>query len=469
MFSPPDAYLNLFYYNICNNIHNPKFSEILFMKKLLSFLLFYSSLSAYENTRTGTTYNEVPWGAGAVLRNTSSLFTSPVFSGSEEDVSNFILLLYYQGEHLYMDGTEFGYRADITEEWSISAFARLRFTNLPEEKQNQYQLDSYDPGLQLRYTFHEGTYAEIELMTDIHNSFYANLAYQHTYSTENIDFIPYGMLSYKSSSYNTRYYGLKDLDGLQTEKLDAGMNVTAGIDLWYHLYSDFYLYGRAQVEFLSPSASKSPYIAENQLYEYWLGMALRNDKNRPLQTDLQSKPYLRAAYGFATTANLGEIIIGETVPDKFNNRMVSLFYGHPLSDTLFNLPVSVYFTPGIAWHQTSDVQDNIAEFILAMKAFYTIPLPWHVRLGVATGLSYVTDTTYIEDIDMDPGKQSSKLLQHLGFSIDLSLEDILGTTLEGLWIGYDIHHRSAVFEHASQYGHFKGGSNYNSIYLQYHY
>ncbi|MCF6206920.1 MAG: hypothetical protein L3J47_08550 [Sulfurovum sp.] len=115
------------------------------------------------------------------------------------------------------------------------------------------------------------------------------------------------------------------------------------------------------------------------------------------------------------------------------------------------------------------MQDNGNEIVAAMKAYYTIPLPWRVRLGVATGISYITDTTYIEDIDMDPGEISSKLLQYLDFSVDLNLGDLFGEPVEDLWLGYGIHHRSAVFEQSSQYGHFKGGSNYNTVYLQYHY
>lgn len=38
--------------------------------------------------------------------------------------------------------------------------------------------------------------------------------------------------------------------------------------------------------------------------------------------------------------------------------------------------------------------------------------------------------------------------------------------LNNVWIGYSLHHRSAIFEKASQYGRIKGGSNYNTLYLQ---
>ena len=440
------------------------------MKKCFAAASLCSFLCAGENHGTiPTTYNEVPWGAGAVVRSTNIPYGMPFSIENGAHTSSFIQLLYYRGEHFYMDGTELGYRSHITHDWTLAAFTRLRFADLPEEVQNQYQLDGYDPGVQLRYIFGKAHHADFEILTDMRSNFYANLAYRYSYITDDFAFVPYGILGYKSSGYNTRYYGLEDIETLPTAKLDSGIDFTTGIDIWYHLISNFYLYGKAQIKFLNAEATDSPYVSENQQYEYWLGFSFKNDKNKPLQRELKSKPYFRLAYGFATTANLGEIIVGETIPDEFENRMISLFYGHPLSDTFFNLPVSIYFTPGIAWHRASDVQEDIGEFILALKAYYTIPLSWRVRFGVATGISYVTDTTYIEDIDMNPDKQSSKLLQYLGFSVDLNLGDIFGEKVEDLWLGYDIHHRSAVFENASEYGRFKGGSNYNTVYLQYHF
>ncbi|MDF5089150.1 MipA/OmpV family protein, partial [Vibrio parahaemolyticus] len=36
-----------------------------------------------------------------------------------------------------------------------------------------------------------------------------------------------------------------------------------------------------------------------------------------------------------------------------------------------------------------------------------------------------------------------------------------------MWVGYSLHHRSAIFESASQFGRIKGGSNYNTIYFQF--
>ncbi|AKF26013.1 hypothetical protein YH65_08005 [Sulfurovum lithotrophicum] len=408
-------------------------------------------------------YRQPRWGVGAVWRHVNVPFNERFATHNGETTVSFIPTFYYNGEHLYFDGTELGYRADIADNLSLAAFTRLRLADFPENRQNEYQDDGYDPGVKLRYTFTRGQYADLELMTDMKGNAYGNFTYEHTFYWNDLDLMPYATASYKSSGFNMRYYGL------ERESLDSGIDLALGMDIWYHLYSNFYLYGKIQTKFLNSGATKSTYIGEDRQNEYWLGFAFRDDKDKPEQTQLQSKPYFRLAYGFATTANLGEILVGDTIPDKFNNTMSSLFYGYPLSDTFFNFPVSIYLTPGVVWHHTSEVQDTSEEFVLALKAYYTIPLPWRVRLGVATGISYVTNITYIENADMDPGIKSSKLLEHLGFSADISLEDIFGDTLDGLWLGYDIHHRSAVFKSASEYGNFKGGSNYNTVYLQYHF
>ena len=441
------------------------------MKKsfILCSTLFILSCLHAEETTIEKGFPATAWGAGAAVRSTNVPYAAPFAQTNGENTSSFIHLLYFEGEHFYMDGTEIGYRAPLTDAFSIAAITKLRMADIPEAHQNAYQLDGYDPGVQLRYSFDKGNYAQIEAMTDMHNNFYANLYYQYSYGWGDFDCIPYAQATYKNSGFNTYYYGLGAIDTEPTHNLGAGVDLSLGLDVWYHLASNFYLYGKAQTKFLNSEAKKSPYVSESRQDEFWLGFAFKNDKNQPLEPSLKSRPYIRLAYGFATVSNLGEIFVGNVTHDDFENRMISLFYGHPVSDTFFNLPISIYFTPGIVWHQTSQVQKNSYEVVAAMKAYYTIPLPWRVRLGVGTGISYITNTTYIEDVDMDPGEKSSKLLQYLDFSVDMNMGDIFGKNVEKLWLGYGIHHRSAVFESASEYGYFKGGSNYNTVYLQYHF
>ena len=127
-------------------------------------------------------------------------------------------------------------------------------------------------------------------------------------------------------------------------------------------------------------------------------------------------------------------------------------------------------TSGYAYHHASEVQDQTSEFILAIKGYYTFNWPIDWRLGAAEGLSYAVTVPYVEQVDMeDKGYDPSNLMNFLDLSLDLNLGDLFRTKkLQGLWLGYRIHHRSGMFETSSMFGNVKGGSNINTVYLQYH-
>ena len=68
------------------------------------------------------------------------------------------------------------------------------------------------------------------------------------------------------------------------------------------------------------------------------------------------------------------------------------------------------------------------------------------------------------------GYRFSNLMNYIDVTADFSLGDTIGVKqMNNLYFGVDIHHRSSLFESASAFGRIKGGSNYNSIYLQYHF
>jgi outer membrane protein len=140
-----------------------------------------------------------------------------------------------------------------------------------------------------------------------------------------------------------------------------------------------------------------------------------------------------------TESNLSEILSGNTEKDPYNNQLTSVFFGVPLADELFTLPIATYLTPGIAHHLASDVQDRSTEWVLAVKFYYTInwPTPW--RLGFAEGLSYVDRIPYLEAKDMqEKGYRPSQLLNFLDFSVDMDLGHL--SVLDGWrtcgWVQY---------------------------------
>ncbi len=184
---------------------------------------------------------------------------------------------------------------------------------------------------------------------------------------------------------------------------------------------------------------------------------------------LRNRPYIRIAHGLTTPSSIGEIVTGRAQSDPHRNQLTSIFYGVPVADELFGAPLDIYITPGLVWHWPSGVQQTAQEFVVAIKLYYTLPIPWfRARFGAAEGFSYITKVTWVERTNnARKGYIPSNLLNYLDFSLDVNLGDVFHAgSLKRLWFGYSIHHRSAIFETAQHFGRISGGSNYQTLYIQ---
>ncbi|MEA3418788.1 MAG: MipA/OmpV family protein [Campylobacterota bacterium] len=404
-------------------------------------------------------YADQTWGMGFVGRIASIPYHDPVVEDSS--VSNFVPLFYYEDDYFYLHGLTYGVKLYDLEDWQFSAISRVRFLNIPKEYQNAVQGDTMDFGLRGRYFLHDNHYIDIEVMENRDKSTHTNLTYSANLKYGDAYLEPYAVLRIKDADFNTQYYGLNK------EVVEGDADFTVGTELKYHIWSNFYLMAGAEARLLGHNVQKSAVTDEDYEYNFNAGIGILNDKNKKFIDVDGMKQYFRLAHGWATPSNLGEILAGETESDPYNNQMTSIFYGLPLSKTLFNLPLEVYLTPGFVFHHHSEVQDATQEFDLAFKFYYTPPFPYiDMRLGAAEGVSYMSDVVYIEKKEMEEkGYNSSRLMLYLDFSIDLNL-GFLNDNLDSLWIGGAVHHRSSVFEQSSLFGRIKGGSNYNTVYLQ---
>ncbi|MEA3373775.1 MAG: MipA/OmpV family protein [Campylobacterota bacterium] len=420
---------------------------------VLAFLLFSSTLLLSKEL-----HEEKEWGIAVVVRTA----TIP-YATQDKSVSSFIPLLFYEDRNFFVNGLEAGVKLHETDRWRFSALTRMRFVDMPKEYQNLIQGDTADFGLQARYKVDGNQNVDVEFMRDADNYRHANLTYSLMFEKGSWETKPYATLRYKGADFNAHYYALEQ------ESIGAGLDAAAGIKVKYHVTSNLYLVGAAQSRWLDANARNAKVVGDKREDEVSLGFGFFNDKTKK-KRKLGISPYLRIAHGWATPSNLNAIITGDTEKDPYNNQLTSLFYGHPLTDELFGLPFDIYLTPGFVWHHSSEVQSSTQEYVLAIKAYYTFKLPVRFRFGFAEGLSYVNEITYIERTELEQKEyRPSKLLNYLDFSLDMHLGDIFGENLDKFWLGYSIHHRSAIFETASHFGRIKGGSNYNSVYLQWHF
>nr|WP_283164178.1 MipA/OmpV family protein [Shewanella corallii] len=407
---------------------------------------------------------DTPWGIAIGVRRSDI-----PYAVEDDEVFDVLPLLKYQGEYGYINGMEAGVHLWQNDQHQVNAYTRFRFVDIPKELQNEAQAESFDLGLQ--YKFAHGPWeADIALLSDSYKRAYMYSRTKFHWHSGDWDLIPYAEFQWKSDQFNDYYYGLDRYE------VGSGLQFNAGVTARYHVASNLYLLGRFGVGRLEDKISQLPTIENQYQYETFLGFGFFPDNKQEksvsrADSSRDDSEFFRLSHGWATPSNLSYILTGDAEKDPYNNQMTSLFYGTRLSETLFGLPIELYFTPGVAWHYDSEVQGEIVEGVVAIKAFYTFELGPRWRFGVAEGLSYVTNLTYIEKSELDEkGYKPSKLLNYLDFSLEVNLGDLFNSnTMHGIWLGYSIHHRSGIFETSSTFGRIKGGSNYQAVTLQWNF
>jgi len=405
-------------------------------------------------------WQEQNWGIAAGLR----LARIP-FDTEEDTVTNFIPQLFFENDLIFLRGLEGGIKITGDEVWQLNALGRLRYFDIPKSFQNEIQEDTVDLGVQVRYLPGAHVFVELELLSDPNFRLHSNVRTGLELENGDLEWSPYLNFNVNSSDFNDHYYGL------DREDIGAGIDISAGIKAQYHLVSNLYLIGSYQLTVLDHHVRESRFVDKDFLDETFFGIKISNEDTKSRRKTLRNTPYIRVAHGWGTPSSLGEIISGHTENDPYNNQLTSVFYGHPLTDELFGLPLDIYLTPGVVWHWSSEVQPSSQEYVVAIKAYYTFTWPISWRFGAAEGASYISRVTYIEESELNnKGYEVSKLMNYLDFTLDISLGELFRTKdLNGLWLGYSIHHRSSIFEAASHFGRIKGGSNYNTVYLQWHF
>ena len=403
------------------------------------------------------------WGLSYSLRSAQVIYPNSTATNSVEDV---LPLVYYDNDGwLFLEGLVAGIRFYNKGDWQISAIASYQFFDVPADNQNEFRGNALNLGPQVKYRLSPVSDLDFEILNDQDGRYHANLIGSYRWHNNKWTVAPYAKLRWKTADFNNYYYGL----GIDTP--GSGYDVTFGADVRYHVTSNFYLFGSAYMLILDQNTADISTINSQTQSVVTLGLGLFNDQRKQQQRRLKAKPYLRLAYGWASTSSLGEIVTTDAEFDSYNNRSLSLFYGYPLSDTLLGAPIPLYLTPGLIYHFNSEVQASFPEYVIAVKGFYTIKWPLRWRLGFGSGLSYSTHINYIEQQEMDlNGYVPSRFMAYLDVTLDLNLGDLFhAKSIDDLWLGAGVQHRSGIYETSSAFGRIKGGSNYVTAYLQYHF
>lgn len=460
-------------------------------KDLTTYLMlrrfFILTMVAFMSSPAMANLNEYdPWGIALGYR-----LARIQYPASDKQVSDVIPLLFYNNKYVFLRGNTGGIKLYDKDEWQLSLIGRYRYFDIPAGFQNEIRGNGTDFGLQGKYRFSPELQSNLEILSDDEGRMHVNIDARYAWDWGSLELLPNARLRWKSAEFNDRYFGLDGFNDPNnpgttfSNHIGNGWDLRLGTEARYHVVSNLYLIGRAQVTTLLDGSTRNSASIDRETFgEVYLGIALFEDRNKPRKTSLDAKPYVRFAYGWATPSNMGDILLRWDVEDDpQNNQLASLFYGHPVADSLFGVEsLDVYITPGFVYHLASDPYTDpnsgitynnqpTTEYVLAFKLYWNLEWPIRWRLGAAEGISYVKDITNLEQREMDSkGYRASNLMNYLDISVDLNIGDLFrADVMRDLWFGYSLHHRSSIFETSSAFGRIKGGSNYNTLYLQYHF
>lgn len=405
------------------------------------------------------TEREANWGVGIGVRSTNMPYKT-----DGHTVNDVMPLLFYSGENFYLDGVAGGYHLFQSDQFSFDLAAQLRLFDIPRYAQNAIQASQIDFGGKATWHYSPDIDISLAALSDNDGRWYSTLTGDYKLEGNSWDGSLYASLRAKSSRFNDTYYGL------QIEDIGSGFDSQIGVKGRVQLYQNLYAVGHFGATFFDHDTYSSQTIDSHTQWEGYLGLAMfgRASSSQP---SLPDGAYLRLASGLATQSGPTDIIMLDNETDPDRNTMTSLFYGHPLVGSVFGLPLDFYLTPGYVYHHNSDTQNAFDEYVLAIKAYYTFDWAVRTRLGFAEGISYSTKISHIESKNLtEKGYEPSKLMNYLDFSVDVNMGDLLSrNSLNNLWLGYSLHHRSGIFTSSSAFGRIKGGSDYNSLYLQWHF
>jgi outer membrane protein len=182
---------------------------------------------------------------------------------------------------------------------------------------------------------------------------------------------------------------------------------------------------------------------------------------------------MRLFYGAYVDHQLNEIV---TLRKGFGPGYDAHIAGVEISRMLYSRfndwPLNWLWQVGLTRYLENDHRRDHYGMNFMLKGEWTA-FPWNpllrTRVDFSEGLSNALDVPYYESIDTrrkNDGRDSS-LMNFLGFSLGISLGDLTGqASFADCYGGLYVYHRSGVFGLVDDFNHVRGGSNYESVYLE---
>ncbi len=419
-------------------------------------------------------------GLGILVRNERSPYEG---AGMRRDL---VPLYLYEGKRVFLHASRVGFKLRDGPDDRLDVFLDYRFEGFPSVRVPpslagmETRGPTTDAGISYRHRgalgIFEATYLRDAL--SITNGSELRLGYRYDWRGDRWTLRPGLTLMLRSANLNNYYYGVRAEEaasGRPAYEPGAGANVWAGFYGSYALTQRWKLVGGAGTTIFDDKVRNSPIVKNSNQPAAFVGAAY--DFGEPARQWGGENPplYVKLLYGKSAAPDCHLIRIMTlrctSTDSDDNTRISALELGRPLVEELNGWPLDFVGYVGLLHHDENGLQGDAWQLNAYIKAFY-YGFPWSgrvkTRIGFGTGISVADRVPFVEVRDQaQRGRNTSKLLNYLDPSVDVSLGDVLGVrSLKHTYIGLGVSHRSGIFGTSRLLGNVNGGSNYLYTYIE---
>ena len=445
----------------------------------LASLISFGSQFAAATSDQFTSILSVPGGAGlgVATRMESSLYRN---GGTTYDL---VPLYLYEGKHVYLHAYRAGLKLYNDDDNRFDVFLAHRFEGFPYDRipSSLVGMTERGPGADFGVSYQRsGPWGAVytEYLHDISGASVGNelrLGYNYEWKNGRWRLRPHLMLAARDARLNDYYYGVQPGEATATRPAyqpGSGVNGQVGLYGAYSLTERWRLLAGVDATRWAKGVRDSPIVDGRVQISGALGLMYDFSPEHAIWPD--NKPLImKVMYGKSTDCNLLPIMELSCASTRTadQTRVSAIEVGRPFIERLNGWPLDFVGYLGLLHHNERGLQQDFWQIDTYMKAFY-YGFPWsdHVRtrVGFGAGVSYAQKVPFVEQRDQAlRGRNSSKLLNYLDPSIDVSVGDIFGVrTLRETYFGVGVSHRSGIFGTSQLLGNVNGGSNYIYSYIE---
>lgn len=416
-------------------------------------------------------------GVGAAVRLGRSPYRG---AGARSDL---LPLYLYEGKRFYLHGDRAGLHLDAGPRQRFDVFLSHRFEGFPYSRipASLAGMAARQPGLDVGASYEVrgdwgAAYAEaLHDATGASKGSEYRLGYRYDWRSGRLSLRPHAMLGLRSARLNNYYYGVQPGEATPARPAhEPGAGASAQLGLYgaYALSERWRLMAGISATRWPRGVRASPIVDDRIATSFVMGLLYDFSPEHKPWPD--ARPLLlRLSMGRATDCDVAKVVrlACTSTQTRDQTRIVGGQVGRPFIERLNGWPVDIVGYLGLLRHDERGVQPDFWQVNAGMKGFW-YGFPWSeramTRIGLGVGLSYAGGTSMLERRDQEKnGRQTSRLLNYLDPTIDVSLGDLLGAaSMKRVFAGLGVSHRSGIFGASQLLGNVSGGSNYIYSYVE---